>query len=162
MLNKGAIMKITKEEFDKLYSDDITKKEYNGTINKINDRFLEIITTLVPDIKGWFDYGNCSYDSDISDGRFDINAYKETIYLGGEGYELPEPFIDYIPTKWLWEDFKSEFKKEVADYKEKIKIQKERAKKTAQARKEKRKILKVSIRKKLTKEELKVIKFKGG
>ena len=58
-------MKITKEEFDSLYSNNITKKNYDIIISKIDERFSEIIRKIIPNLnrKGWYDYGNCDYES---------------------------------------------------------------------------------------------------
>ena len=156
-------MKITKREFDSLYSDDITKKEYDRIIDKIDSRFSEIVLTLKPDLrkKGWYDYGNCSYDSEESGGYFDTQWYKDEIEIGGEYAYLPDPYGEYIPTRWLWEDgFEVEFSKEVAGHKKALELKKKKAKETAQKRKLEKVKLRKSIEKKLTKEELKIIKFK--
>jgi len=77
--------KITQEEFNRLYSDDISKKEYDAIIAKIDARFSHIMLTLVPSLKkkkGWFDYGNCNYDSEVSGGFFDPEDYKKFIAVG--------------------------------------------------------------------------------
>jgi hypothetical protein len=154
-------MKITKKEFDSLYSDDITKKEYDRIINKIDNRFSEIMMTLLPNpTKGWFDYGNCNYDSEESGGYFDPHWYKEEIEIGGECSYLPDPFGEYIPTRWLWEDFQVEFAKEKAGHRKALEIAKTKKKKAAEKLKLKKEKLRKSIEKKLTKEELKAIKFK--
>ena len=66
----------------------------------------------------WFDYGNCNYESENSNGYFDIDEYKEDISVGGE-CSLPDPYgCDYgFPTRWLWEDFEEEAKKEIENFK---------------------------------------------
>ena len=151
--------KIKKGEFDNLYSKDITKKEYDRVINKIDVRFSEIMTTLVPSLKehGWFDYDNNLKDRE---GYFDTSGYKIKIDVGGEGFELPEPFGVSIPTRWLWEDYKEEFKSEVIQYEELKNKLKEHNKMYRDKLKAKRKLLKESIKSKLTKAELNIIKFK--
>lgn len=156
-------MKITKEEFDKLYTDDITKKEFDRIIRKIDDRFGEIYLTLNPDIKkrGWFDYENCNYESEVSGGYFDHIEYKEYIGIGGEYSELPMPYEYEIPTRWLWEEnFGVEFKKEVSEYEKTIELKKKKVKVAEDKRKLKKEKLQKSIAQKLTKEELKIINFK--
>ena len=154
-------MKITKEEFEKLYDENISKKEYDSIINKIDERFGEIVKHIAkkhPNM--WYDYGNCDYYSEDSGGYFDPEDYNEFIEVGGEWVNIPEPYNDSFPTSWLWEDFEEEFETEVKSYKEK-KIKKKEAEKTKkQAKKAEKEKLIVQIKSKLSKEELKVIKFK--
>lgn len=162
--------KITKAQFDLLCTDNITKKDYDAIISKIDIRFFEICRHIIP-IGFWYDYGNCDDPDDYgncdeSAGYFDLADYNEYIEIGGD-CEVPMPYSTLnefgnaaIPTRWLWEDFEDEFKKEVENYKseqEKLKIKQKQDK---QALKEKKKILQAQIRSKLTKEELKVISFK--
>lgn len=164
-------MKIAKEDFDKLYSDDISKKEYDRIIYLINERFFDIIILLFPKIQeggDWFDYANCDYEAEDSDGQFDIDKYKSEICIGG-CCDFPEPYCctdegnGYIPTRWLWTDdneIKKEFNKEV----EKAKQEKLNKKQSDKQKREELKVRKVKFREiiktKLTKEELKYIDFK--
>lgn len=134
-------MKITKKEFDLLYSDDITKKKYDEIIGKIDKRFFEIVNVITRK-KGqhapkWFDYGNCDYETENSNGHFDIINYKDNIKVGGEWVSLFEPYVNSFPTRWLCEDFEQEFKDEVEE-----------------------KDIRNSIESKLTKEEMKYVMFK--
>ena len=156
-------MKISKQEFDALYTDDITKKQYDATIAKIEKRFGEIILTICPDANknnNWFDYGNCSYDGYPSGGYFDPPRYKENIELGGEWKGLPEPFDYSIPTRWLWEDFQADYDAQVKAIKDAEEL--EKAKQAATSKKKKAAKAKVieAIRAKLTPEELKLVEFK--
>ena len=57
-------MKITKIEFERLYSKDISKKDYDDTITKINERFAEI----------------CNEISELKD-RCDLLEIKKTHHL---------------------------------------------------------------------------------
>ena len=78
-------MKITKEQFESLYSDKITKKEYDHIISLITDRFSEICKKIIKHHNDmWFDYGNCDYYSENSGGYFDPKEYKNFIEIGGE------------------------------------------------------------------------------
>ena len=157
--------KITEKEFESLYNSNCTKQNYDKIISKIDDRFYEIVTTLVPSVKkkGWVDYGNCNYESEDSNGYFDPKEYKEEIYVGGEYCFLPEPYgcDNSFPTRWLWEDFEKEFKSSVERFNREETDEKELKK----LKREKRKELKLKFRKiiesKLTKEELKYVKFKS-
>src|SRR6185295_14907449 len=107
-------MKITKEKFDRIYDENISKKEYDQIIEEIDERFFEItraISKKNPEM--WIDYSNCNYGhDDCSDGRFDPEDYKEFIYIGGEFVNIPKPYgyDNSFPTRWLWEDFEQEFR----------------------------------------------------
>ena len=166
--------KITKTEFDSLYSDNITKKEYDRIIELINFRFSEICNKILKKgARGWFDYANCGYESDHAEGHFDPTKYKEFTEIGGEYISLPAPYDSLgvcgysFPTRWFWEDFEVEFTTKVAEAKaEKIlkdqKIQKkmeEFRQKRAEFNKNKP-AMKNQIKSKLTEEELKYITFK--
>lgn len=159
-------MKITKQQFESLYSEEITKKEYDRIIDLINDRIDDIFDVINGRRKNgcWYVYGNYDYHSEDDCGYFDLDRYKENIELSGEDFSGPEPFCDggriYIPTNWLWEDFEDEFNAEVAKAKKEKEKEKAKAKEQREARKVRLKELTQSIKSKLTKEELKVIKFK--
>ena len=156
-------MKITKQEFDELYTDTISKKRYDEIIRKITGRFSEIVTTLLPHVnKGgdWFDYGNCSYQDEDSNGDFDPEEYKEYIKFGGQCSQLSEPFGYEFPTRWLWEDFVEEYKECVQRFRK----VKEEAAQLAKARIETAKQKKDAIIKqallKLTGEERQALGYK--
>lgn len=161
------IIQITQEEFDSIYSDDISKKNYDIIIGKINDRFSFVMTTICPSLKkkGWFDYGNLSWERDGHAGHFDPEWYKEEIELGGEDFDLSAPYggaePTWIPTKWLWEDdFKEQFDSEVKKAALEEKLEKEKLKKKREEKKAKKSEMKKLISSKLTKEELKFVTFK--
>lgn len=152
---------ITKEEFDSLYTDEITVKKYNEIIKKIDKRFAEICQKfLIKNSQGWFDYDN-HYDYGYLGGRFDPIIYKENISIDGN-FQLPPGYDEsIIPTRWLWEkNWENEVKEKIQKEKEKEKIQKEKLRKEkAFNKKEKNRILK-SIKNKLTKEELDFLNIK--
>lgn len=154
---------MTKEQFDKLYSPDVTKREYDEIIEVIDQRVDEIVKVMVPDLRkkgGWYDYDNLDYDDEGHRGHFDINKYKEIVYLNGQ-INFPEPYFENaFPTRWLWEDFESEFRAEVEKDKTQKATEKERKQHAAQKAEEKRFQMTAQIRAKLSKEELKYIKFK--
>jgi hypothetical protein len=162
---------ITKQQFDSLYSDKITKKEYDKIISEIDYRFDEIVLLINPNIKkngGWFVYGNFDYESEQDEGYFDIWDFENKINIGGE-CSFPEPYYfssqgqGYIPTRWLWtnnDEILLEFNSEVEKAKLDKLNKKEALKKQREILKEKKKQVKEIILSKLTKEELKYIKFK--
>ena len=155
-------MKITKSDFDKLYDPDVSKREYDRIVELIDDRFYEIVKIINPVIetRGWFDYGNCSYDSEESNGYFDPKEYKSNISVGGEVC-LCAPLRDNsFPTRWLWEDFEDEFRKSVSDHKLAMENKKAQTKVARERHKQEKAIAIESIRNKLTEEELKFVRFK--
>ena len=154
-------MKITKEDYLKLGDDSISKKEYATIIGNIDNRFDEIMEFIAIGKIHWYDYSNGDSHAEI-DGHFEPDNYGVRDYIGFEGdYTIPEPYADEgIPIRWLWEDFETEFKNEVENYKlQKIK-DKETNKKRRETIKAKKSEMKLIIQSKLTKEELKFIKFK--
>ena len=156
-------MKITKEEYYKLFTPDITKLRYDEIINKIDKRFAEIVLVIakIDRLRGWFDYGNCDYDSEESGGWFDPEKYKFNIDVGGRGVKMPKPFDNCsFPTRWLWEDFEDEFKQAVYDAKMQDKQKKSEAAAAREDLKNRKAKMKEIITAKLTKEELKYITFK--
>ena len=150
---------ITKDQFDKLYDDNISKKEYDFIIQEINKRFSEICKNILK-IKpnyGWFDYGNCSYDSEQSGGFFCPVDYKEFISIGGENISCPDWLYEpEIPTRWLWQDYTDEIKQLKEEHHENEKLKKQKVNKKKQ---DINSLIK-SIKSKLSKEELKIISFK--
>lgn len=163
-------MSITKEQFNKLYSDDIKKKEYDQIVSQIDERFFEIAVTIVG--KGnlhWIDYDNGDTKSEI-DGHFDTDQHRHVISFTGEGkrnkgqrkfYEFYNMLDGEIPIQWLWEeDFKEQYEKLVQEDKIKEQEKKDKAKAKRKKRKEHLTKLQESIKNKLTKEELSAIIFK--
>jgi len=146
-------MKITQDEFLSLYSDTITKKNYDAILVKITDRFDEIIRKNSISFQ-WWDYNN---ESEDRQGCFEPNTNRadSTIEFHGD-FKLPEPFDYRIPVRWLWEDYEEEFKAEVKKYQKKEEEKKEKLKLVW----ENKKNLIKQIKSKLTKEELTLINFK--
>jgi len=168
-------MKITKEQFDKLYSDNVSKREYDETIHLIYERFEEIVKKILPKRqRQWFDYQNCGYDNDTSTGYFNPNTYKLEIGIGGEYADLPEPYNmgsgieggyleNSFPTRWLWtddEEWLKEFNTNIEKYKQEKLQEKKLAKQKRDELKKRKAMFRGIIKSKLTKEELKYITFK--
>ncbi len=167
--NMKKTNKITKDQFDSLYSDTVTKKQYDDIIELINGRVNYIVEELAIS-KGrrfWWDFDNCQYDCDESGGEFEPERYKEYIGIGGEDFDFPEPYdlgdngcSAGFPTRWLWEDFEEEFKSEVKKFKDEKLALKEKTKQQTQTRKQKNEALKASAKAKLTPEEWKAVRLK--
>jgi len=150
--NEKENQMITKAQFDSLFDDNITKKEYGEIIGQIDQRFEQICRTFLKIGKcGWFGYENGVFDQVIS---------KDYIEIEG-GYINPPAGYDLaFPTRWLWEDFEKEMKETSQKFLEQEEKKKLKARERREARKAKLESLKVSITSKLTPEELKAIKFK--
>lgn len=155
-------MKITKEQFDSLFDENIKKKDYDHIISLIDQRFGEICEKfLVKKNKhgSWYDYDNASYEDEDSRGSFDPVDYKNDVGIMGEWIEPPPGYDLSFPSRWLWEDFEEELKQEIENYKKLELLKKETAKKKKEEKKEERNRLHAQIKQKLTPEELKTIKF---
>jgi len=83
--------KITKEQYLSLLDGDIKKSEYDSIINKINNRFHDILKRTCTKF-GWFDYNNGSEDGDE---YFKPNKYSvdDLICFDGD-YTLHMPYGD--------------------------------------------------------------------
>ena len=160
MLGKSDKKLILKEEFDSLFSDSISKKQYDLIIEKIDKRFKEIcLKFLIIEKRGWFDYDNGDYESEKTGGYFDPKEYKENIGIMGEWIDGRPGWDLEFPTRWLWENFEKEMK----DVEKKFKLKQLEIEKKNKNKKEKEKArfeeLKSSVKSKLTSEELKIINF---
>lgn len=152
--------KITEAEYDSLRSGELTMKQGNILLEIISTRFTYIMKTICSKVE-WYDYDNGYKETD---GSFEVHRYAkdDEIFFEGE-FTFKHPRMkhgfDGIPIKWLWQDFEEEFERsiEVAKREEQDRLAKE------QAQREHLKSTKVEMKKiiqgKLTKEELRYIKF---
>lgn len=154
---------ITKQQFDSLFSDNITRKQYDTIIQQIDERFGEICEKFLRKrnkSRAWYDYGNLYIEDEYSEGHFDPDEYKEYIEINGEWIEPPAGFDFSFPTRWLWEaDWEKEMKKISEDYETQLEARKAKEKKRRETRQQQVELLKASIKAKLTPEELKIVKF---
>ncbi len=153
-------MKILKEQFDRLTSDDITKKDYDTLVKDIHSRVNEIVMFMCNKNFDWYDFSN-EGGTESSPGWFDPVWYKDFVEITGH-IKFPPPYDNPLgfPTRWIWEDFEEEFKRDVDGYVDVVKERRAAEKAKREARKaEKAKMIEV-IKSKLSKEELKFIKFK--
>lgn len=153
--------KLTKSEYLSLWGEKISKKEYDQILVKINERFQYIMKTICTKLS-WWDYDNGWEETSV---YFQPNKYHadEDSYINFDGeYTMPSSYNSCpdIPIKWLWTDFEEEFKKEVEDEKVRRVQEKEKLKEKRADAKIKKHTIKEIILSKLTKEELKFIKFK--
>lgn len=153
--------KLSKEEYYKLWDDSISKREYDSILVKIDYRFNYIMKTICTKLD-WYDYDN---GWEGRSGHFEPNTYykDEDSYIIFDGeYSLPPPYDSCpdIPIRWLWEDFEEEFKREAEEEKKKILDKKNKAKAARLDFKLKKESMREIIKNKLTKEELKFVKFK--
>jgi hypothetical protein len=150
-------MSITKEMFDKLYDDNITRKEYNSIIEIIAlevDEIWRFILNANNRKIHWWDFANEGGEN--NPGRFDPEEYRERIEIAGDFTRRHSgEYDDGFPTSFLWTDYKPiviEYYKKIAEADEAKRL----AKIVNNSRK---KELIASIKSKLTAEELKIIKF---
>jgi len=111
---------ITKKQFDLLYSDDVTKKEYDAIIRQIGERFDEICRKFIRKTnksRAWYAYGNWEWYG--SEGFFDPAEYQEYIEISGEWIEPPPGYDLAFPTRWLWEENWEKEMKQVSEEYEK-------------------------------------------
>lgn len=152
---------ITKEQFDRLYDENITVKEQKDILTLIDKRFSDLFI-IVLKVKGdgaWFDYSN-GYGE--VDGEFDPKRYQTSIDFDGGNLKIKEPYEYEIPTRWLWTpdaEVIEEYNRETQKYKNEELAKKEKAKQKREELKIKKAEMKEIIKAKLTKEELKFIKF---
>lgn len=162
--------KLNLEEKELLLSPDydskVTKKQDTELMGKILRRFSYCMDVLfekfkIDHVRKWYDFDN---GGDDGNGDFDRSCYLENIGYTGEYIysKLPgwNEYSESIPTAWLWTDFESDLDNFIAEQ-QKLHDEKAQQKRIAYAEsKNKKAALIESIKNKLTKEELSVIKFK--
>lgn len=114
--------KLTQEEFHNLFDEEVSVKEKNLAVKKIEKRF-DYIMQKMGEIIGftidWYDYDNAGEDTDTP-GYFDSDRYGSHIRFLGKFYYKNDYFKKYqneFPTDWLKDDFEQVLKKEVAEFK---------------------------------------------
>lgn len=154
---------ITKEQVESLFNGKVIKNEYDKIIHQIDKRFDEICKKFLSIKKsyGWYDYDNiCHYEFN-SNGYFDPERYREYISITGEWIKPPDGFDLNFPTRWLWEEnWEREMQKTIEEYKKQTIVKKHQIKNRQETKKQKKELLITNIKSKLTKEELKIVKFK--
>lgn len=159
-------VKLTKEIFDKLFDPDIKKSEYDEIIGLCEERFWDIWTKAAKALGvkiDWYDFHNEA--GEYSPGYFDPYEYDVEIGVTGKwsGQYEDEDLLSWFPTKYLWQDDEKVIE-ELLKEKERLQAKKFQKKSDAKAKREALKIKKAEMKKiiesKLTKEELKFIKFK--
>lgn len=108
--------KITKEEFNSLFSDDITVGSQKFILAKIDERITYILKKLSPKMKWWTFAGR----REEEEGEFfkSVDSSHEYIRLIGE-FSIPEAFDysdEWFSAHWLWTDFEEEYNKIVSDF----------------------------------------------
>jgi len=164
-------MQLTREDMEKLASDDITVKEQKDLQNRFNEKCGQIWHFICKKYNkklDWFSFSNdTEYDSgDGSDGGyFDPKDYSEYVeFIGGYKRTYDDfPFDNGFDTSLLFvsdSDWQDHIERAVIDWKDEVEADKAAAKQKRENQKALKKAMKEQIIKKLTKEELKFIKFK--
>lgn len=163
-------MIITKELIEKLSYENITKKEHDNILEalskKTNTIWLHICNVSNRKLEWWAFSNDLSlgHGNGSTGGNFDPVNDKEFIRIDGENHRINDgfyPFDGGFPTEYLWnEDYEGLIDDEIkkAEKQKKEFVEKNENKKED---KEKQKKIKIdAIKQKLTKEELKFVKFK--
>ena len=163
---------IPKETIDRLYDLNIPKREYDKIISEIGDRTRYIwkeICSLSKRKMHWWAFSNdveLRSGDGSTGGEFDPEEYKDFIRIIGDIDEICDGYYAYdneFPTYFLWmedEEWQKEVLENIKESANKIKLEKEKNKRKREERKRKQAEMMVVIKNKLTKEELKYIKFK--
>jgi hypothetical protein len=175
---------LTKEEFEKLFSDEITVKEKKVLTEKVLDRIQNIVekTAKLFNFKvEWYDFDNGDADAEI-DGYFDVDRYQNVIDFEGRFLvddKTKENYFDSsyvieskdfhlngyrfsIPSDWLHENVDEKLLETFNNIQNDWKSKQEKAeakRASAKARALKAPEIMASIRSKLTPEELSYITF---
>lgn len=154
----------SKEKFDHFLSENVTRKEIQILTDEIGERIEEILVILssynkptirIPNGFWWCYENNFSWDKNTTH----IDLMGSTTLL--EPYETLRYETLRIPIHWLWsENFIDEYIKEVEAVIREKKKRKEAARNKTKKWKEDAAHFRKVIEGKLTKEELKYIKFK--
>jgi len=164
---------ITHEMVKELDSPDITHRRYTEILDLISDR-VDVIWRYIMKVSnrklGWYCFSTDIHAFDNSGngsdgGYFDPKRYNKFIELVGEfTCHYDNNFYEYndgFPTELLWdENYKETILASINKSKEKFQKEKEKDKTTRLERGRKKDALIASIKTKLTKEELKLVKFK--
>ena len=164
--------RLIKEEFELIFSEDITIKLRKELLEKINKRFEYIIPKAFDllDVKvGWYDFSN---ESEEANGWFDPDRYNRGVTsfrCEHDNTDCEHSFVDtwQFPNSWYYEDFEEDFLEEVANFDKKRKEREALAKKKRLEKKKKKEsflkkaaAFQESIRAKLSEEEMKYSTFR--
>ncbi len=162
-------MPVSKELVAKLNDENITRKEYRQIIEQIGNEVNEIWRWICKESRrglDWWAFRNdvsYGHGNGSSGGEFDPQEDVEWIEIGGEADYCDLPgylYNDGFPTSFLWEDYKPIVKAHLAEIKKKHKEAEAIRKKNEKLLKTNYTKMVASIKGKLTKEELSIIKFK--
>jgi hypothetical protein len=113
--------KLTQEEFNELFDDNVSVKRNKELSKKAAERFCYVIHTL-EQIVGrkwhWFDFNN--EDGEDHRGFFDSNLYENEIAFTGEMATTDNRdftlYDEEFPTTWLKDDFEAKVQAEVNEF----------------------------------------------
>lgn len=159
-----------KETIDKLSSPDITKKEYDLIITEIAGIVNDIWNFIIKESGANLDWWAFDNDQQLgggngsTGGEFDLIKYKDFIQIIGQNTiwkQYDNPYNQGFPTELLWDnDWRNTIFKKINKSLEIAAAKKKSDKQKREKRNKKRPEIKKIIQSKLTKKELKYIKFK--
>jgi hypothetical protein len=166
-----ATLELTKNDVLLLNDNDISKRKYDDIIDKISDRVDDIWKKIIS-MSGrrlvWYAFLNdveLGRGNGSTGGEFNPATDSEFIELIGEYSELDNHYYEYnngFPTRFLWTEddvWQAEVLTNINQSKEKKKIDKNKQVSLQVIEKEKKRKIITEIKSKLSKEELKYVKF---
>jgi len=155
--------KITKEEFELLYDEEVSKKKYDDLMEKLEDRVKEICDAFLVKIEN-YRWGGGRLNKQY------LSLENDTERIPFECYghvDIPEEDCDVkdseFPVKWLWDDdgeFEEKYAKAHRELLAKEKKAKEDIKNAKDTMKQKLYDIQTSLEQKLLPEELKHVSLK--
>lgn len=146
---------ITKAEYDALFSSDTKQGDVKNLIGKVENRIHFVISNICKDFEWWDWIRGGDFFSSVEEG-------DDFISLDGD-YGLPEHLsnvCNWFDVEWLFKPCLDEIRQNEEKFQLKKILAKEKAKKKRAELKTKKMQMQEVIKAKLTKEELKFIKFK--
>lgn len=154
---------LTFELFQQLWTDDITKSEWNRIVRLARERACAVwVKLLALQNRKWIWYDFDNEGGEEAPGTFDPKLYQNEVRMIGEYYgSYDGPFEEGFPTRFLWEpEWEEEVKQATKEHRQAKEEKKAKAKLKREKTKKKKAEMRKQIEAKLTKEELKYIKFK--
>lgn len=160
-------MELNADLIARLSSPNIEVGEFRAALKVIDVRVEEVwrYIDLMASLKmRWWGYPGDEDEDGHTAGSFMTALTQNGAFVeicgdrresGLDGFEYDEGF----PTRFLWEDYQPVVRQHVEECRERTRLRKERERAEFEEKEQTKRSLRLSIRKKLTPEELKLVKF---